>query len=186
MRIELTDAQGNPAEAAVGLRLHNLLQRVRASGRLIQDGLKWTVKNHFQTIYPGSKHYSPDKVTPLDAKDGPTPEGSVDIDVPGVTRAYKNLDIRPRFRKFLAIPMHREAYGKKPADFSDLFVVRKKDSGKAYLAQKAPGGTGITFMFSLVKRAFQPRDSRLMPSDQTLADNVFARIGAYLDRVMRN
>lgn len=186
MRIELTDPQGNPANASAELRLKNLLQRVRASGRLIQSALEWTVKDHFMTVYPDSKHFSPDKVTPAEAKDGPVPEGSIDIDVPGVTRAYRDLDIRPRFRKFLAIPMHREAYGKKPSDFAELFVLNRKDTGKSYLVKKTPGTMQLTYLFRLAKRAFQKQDKRLMPSDRELAGNVFARIEAYLDRVMKN
>lgn len=137
------------------------------------------MRNHFKSIYPGSSHYDPDKVQPLGARDGQVSEGSVDIDVPGVTRAYKDLTIRPRFRRALTIPMHRDAYGKKASDFSDLFPVRKKDSGKAYLARKAPGG-GLVFMFALVNKVFQRRDNRLMPTDQSLAASVFGRITAYL------
>lgn len=186
MKIVLTDPQGNPASAAVELRLKNLLQRVRASGRLIQEALSWTVKDHFMTIYPESKHYDPDKVTPLDAKDGPNPSGSVNVDVPGVTRAYRDLDIRPRFRKYLAIPMHREAYGKKPADFGELFVLHRKDMEKSYLVRKTPGTMQLTYLFRLVKRAFQKQNRKLMPSDRELAGNVFARIESYLDRVMKN
>ena len=42
------------------------------------------------------------------------------------------------------------------------------------------------FLYVLKDHVFQRQNKRLMPSDKTLADNVFARIEAYLDRVMRN
>ena len=120
------------------------------------------MRNHFKSIYPGSNHYNPDKVQPLEKRDGKSPQGSVEIDVPGITRAYKDLTIRPKFRRYLAIPIHRSSYGKSPKDFSNLIFIKKK-SGSRLLAEKASGG--LTFMFALVDKVFQRRDSRLMPSD---------------------
>lgn len=38
--------------------------------------------------YPGSNHYSPDKVS--------TKQSVVVVDVPGVSRAYHDLTIRPK------------------------------------------------------------------------------------------
>lgn len=123
VRISLTDQHGNPVSSAVSLKLQNLLQRIRSSGKLMQDSMLWTVKNHFREIYPDSKHYSPDKVTPLDFSNGETTEASIDIDVPGVTRAYHDMDIRPRFRKYLTIPIHRQSYGKSARSFDDLIFI---------------------------------------------------------------
>ena len=179
MEIRITDGDGRePAEAA-RRRLSEILGRLGRCGKPIRDGLLWSVRNHFKSVYPGSRHYDPDKVQPLGARDGSVPEGSVDIDVPGVTRAYRDLTIRPRLRRALTIPVHRDAYGKKASDFNDLFPVRNKASGKSYLARPVPGG-GLAFMFALVDKVFQRRDSRLMPTDEALADNVFGRIKAYL------
>lgn len=87
----------------------------------------------------------------MSAKDGENPEARVSIDVPGVTRAYHDLNIFPRFRKHLAIPMHQQAFGKKPSDFPNAFVVKKKD-GTMFLAQKE--GTALAFLFNLAKHAF--------------------------------
>lgn len=60
--------------------------------------------------------------------------GQVDIDIPGVTRAYHDIDIRPRYKKHLAIPMHENAFLGKPAEVPDLLFIKKKD-GSAFLAQ---------------------------------------------------
>lgn len=135
MRIVLTDSNGNSPQSAVNLKLSNLLQRLHTTGKLIQDGLLWTTRNHFSSIYPGSTHYNPDKVQPLAAVNSQQPSGSVDIDVPGVTRAYHDLDIRPKFRRALTIPIHRSAYGKKASSFDNTFVLKKKD-GKRFIVQK--------------------------------------------------
>lgn len=70
------------------------------------------------------------------------------MDVPGITRAYQDLTIRPRFRKWLTIPMHGEAFGKKASDFDKLFVAKKRD-GREFLAQNQHGH--LVYLFRLVK-----------------------------------
>ena len=111
----------------------------------------WTVKEHFVTIYPGSSHYSPDKVTREEASNGQRPEGSVSIDVPGITRAYHSLTIRPRFKRALTIPMHRSAYGKSASDFDNTFI-KKNKKGNAFIVQKQ--GRKLIRLFRLVTKAF--------------------------------
>lgn len=180
MRFILQDQQGRPLEQAVEHRLRKVLDCLQRTGPTIRDALLHTTRNHFRTIYPGSKHYDPDKVQPLEAKSGTVAEGSIDIDVPGVTRAYHDMDIRPKFREWLTIPIHREAYGKKAADFSNLFQVKKKD-GRRFLVEKDAAGQ-LVFLFKLQKRVFQRQDDRLMPSDENFGDNICARVSAYLDR----
>ena len=106
--------------------LHSL-----SAGKTIRAALRTTTQNHFRAIYPGSRHYSPDKVTDgAAAATARSAIGSVAVNVPGVTRAYHDLTIVPRFRKYLTIPIHRSAYGKKAGDFRDLFVVTKKNGNK--------------------------------------------------------
>lgn len=177
MRFIITDSRRRSPEEAVESKLASILSRLSKTGKQIQDGLLWTVRNHFRTIYPGSNHYSPDKVQPYDHANGAEPFGEIEVDVPGITRAYGDLTIKPKFRKALTIPMHRSAYGKKAADFADAFVLRKKN-GKQFLVQ-GKGGS-LVFLFYLAKSAFQKRNPNLMPSDENLGDNVGSRIFAYL------
>ena len=179
MRIKIVDSNGNSLKSAVESRLSSLLQRVRNSGKLIQDGLLWTTRNHFSTIYPGSTHYSPDKVQPASISNGTTPTATIDVDVPGVTRAYHDLIIKPRFRRALTIPMHRSAYGRKASSFTDTFVLKKKN-GSRFIVQNS--GSQLVFLYVLKDRVFQRQDSRLMPSDNTYGANICSRITAYLDR----
>lgn len=161
-----------------------LLRRVVAhlnmkSGGIISDGLQATVRNHVSTIYPGSKHYDPSKVNKTaDGSNGNT--GAVDIDIPGITRAYHDITIRPIRAKALTIPLHSAAYGKRASDFQDLQLVRTKN-GTAFLAQN--NGGNLTFMYLLAKSAFQKKDNRLMPSDETLSENIFQRLRPYIDSV---
>ena len=116
------------------------------------------IKAHFRFQFPGSSHYDPNKVNP--SNDSKLNEGVVDVDVPGVSRAYHDIDIIPRNRQYLTIPMHREAFGiKKAPDFNDLFVVKKKD-GSAFLA----------------KHVHQRMDTRIMPTDNELASVAMSRL----------
>ena len=101
-----------------------------------------------QTIYPGSKHYDPNKVEPGQASNGSVSEGEAQIDIPGITRAYHDLDIRPKFRQSLTIPMHSAAYGKKASEIDGMFVVKKKN-GNAFLAKDMGGN--LAFMYFLAK-----------------------------------
>lgn len=74
--------------------------------RLIQD--------HFEQKYPGSKHYSRDKVQ-IKRKN------LVHVAVPGIMRAYRDITIKPVNRQYLTIPLHAEAYGKAAPDVEGLF-----------------------------------------------------------------
>lgn len=83
--------------------------------------------------------------------DGSRPEAVVSIDVPGVTRAYHNMNIIPKLRNHLAIPMNALSKDKKPMDFDNTIFVRKR-SGKEFIAQKVKNG--LVFLFYLAKSAF--------------------------------
>ena len=55
MRVVATGTNGESAVDAVKGRLHELLSRkLLSSGKLIQQSLLTTTRNHFSTIYPGS------------------------------------------------------------------------------------------------------------------------------------
>ena len=130
------------------------------------------IKAHFRFQFPGSSHYDPNKVNP--SNESRLNEGVVDVDVPGVSRAYHDIDIIPRNRQYLTIPMHREAFGiKKAPDFNDLFVVKKKD-GKAFLAKN--DGGNLTMMFFLAKHVHQRMNTSIMPTDNELASVAMSRL----------
>ena len=129
------------------------------------------IRAHFRFQFPGSSHYDPNKVNP--SNESRLNEGVVDVDVPGVSRAYHDIDIIPRTRQYLTIPMHREAFGKKAPDFNDLFVVKKKD-GKAFLAKN--DGGNLAMMFFLTKHVHQRMNTSIMPTDNELASVAMSRL----------
>lgn len=183
--MKIVDQSGRPPEE----RVREILRKVKGkldtqSGPVIRDGLRTTVQRHFQTIYPGSKHYSPDRVIDDYARGN---VGAVEVVVPGITRAYHDMHIRPVNARKLTIPLHQSAYGKKAGEFSDLFYAKTK-KGTELLGRRTYGtGRGgvtsaVTWMYVLKDYVFQKRDQRLMPSDDTLAENILARIRAWLSR----
>ena len=136
----------------------------RDSGKVASESMTKSVKNWVQQRYPGSKHYDPSKVNQGDSLGV---IGTVNVDIPGISRAYSDVTIRPIRARALTIPIHQSAYGKKSADFNDLF----KPKGKNILARNV-GGT-LVAMFALAQSAFQKKDPTLMPSDDNLAGGIF-------------
>ena len=173
MRLRFTGPNGESINNAVSNLFNNMLNLLREkSGKMIQWALLFTTKNHIKERYPNSQHWNPDKVTE-DSVD--TLSGSINIDIPGVTRNYHDLDIYPRQRRALTIPIHPMAKRHKAADFNNLF----KPRGKDYLALLLNGV--LTPLFLLRKHVHQRQDNTLLPSDKTYYTNIWARINNYLD-----
>ena len=123
-----------------------------------------SVKSWVQKRYPNSNHWDPNKVN---SKRGVGLEGITNVDIPGASRAYYNINIRPVKAKMLTIPMHSDAFHHSVRDFNDLF----KPKGKNILARNVNGQ--LVAMFALAKSAFQKKDSSLMPTDENLASGIF-------------
>ena len=123
-----------------------------------------SVKSWVQKRYPNSKHWDPNKVT---SDKGVGLEGITNVDIPGASRAYYDINIRPVRAKMLTIPMHSDAFHHSVRDFNDLF----KPKGKNILARNVDGN--LVAMFALAKSAFQKQDSSLMPTDENLVSGIF-------------
>ena len=109
--------------------------------------LKSMTVQHWTNKYPGSSHFNESKINELPGKwSNTSATGEIGIDVPGITRAYSDIFISPRGKNRLVIPLHREAYGKKPEDIPGLFGVKDKD---ALFVKK---GQGLSAMYALVNR----------------------------------
>lgn len=132
----------------------------------------YVVESHIKNRYPGSAHWNPKKVT----FSGNYNEGNVDIDIPGASRAYHDIDIYPVRAQSLAIPLHRAAYGLGPKDVQGLFKV----PGRNVLAVQN-GELGLTFMYALSRHVHQSRDASLLPSDDTLLDTASTAVMLHID-----
>lgn len=136
------------------------------TGRLISEVLTDETKKHVQTRYPGSSHWSPGKVkTGISTSD----TGSTIIDIPGATRAYHDITIRPITASWLTIPIGDYANGRTAPEIDGLFKPKDKD----ILATVLDGQ--LVAVFALVKSAFQPQDSSLLPTDKHFSDAISER-----------
>ena len=162
--------------------IHNaivdLLRRVAKqltdkSGKVMAKSVTADVKQHIQFKYPNSKHWSPGKVKNGEIKKN---EGETLVDIPGAGRAYHDVTIKPIRAKALTIPIHSSAYGKKVSDFKDLFKPKDKN-----ILARMQNGT-LVAMFALAKSAFQKQDSSLMPTDESLANNIFNALAPVIEK----
>lgn len=109
----------------------------------------------------------------------------VGVTSPGISRAFKALEITPKNSKYLTIPATAEAYGRRARSFNDLRVqffgkdklalvkaeqsslADRKQSGFKYEAASAGLGwkKHRTVYYWLKKSVKQPQDRTLLPSD---------------------
>ena len=165
MTILIQTTDNKPIEQGIQALLRRVVNTLnRESGKIAAESMSKSVKNWVQQRYPGSKHYDPSKVNQGDSVGV---IGTVNVDIPGINRAYHDVTIRPTHARHLTIPIHQSAYGKRVSDFNDLF----KPKGKNILARNVNGQ--LVAMFALAKSAFQKKDSSLMPTDDNLASGIF-------------
>ena len=165
MTILIQTTDNKPIEQGISAILKRVADQLnRDSGKVASESMTKSVKNWVQQRYPGSKHYDQSKVNQGDSLGI---IGTVNIDIPGISRAYHDVTIRPTHARHLTIQIHQSAYGKRVSDFNDLF----KPKGKNILARNVNGQ--LVAMFALAKSAFQKQDSSLMPTDDNLASGIF-------------
>ena len=174
MRLRITGPNGEPPTTAARNLLSNVLNLLRdKSAKIIQWALLYTTKNYIQQRYPNSQHWDPNKVTEAERS---TAEASINIDIPGATRNYHDLDIYPRRKRALTIPISPLAQRKSASDFDNIF----RPNGKDYLAMLLNGRVEVLFL--LRKHVHQKQDNTLLPTDKTYYTNIWARLNNYLDQ----
>ena len=118
-----------------------------------------------------SNHFSPNKVLePVVSQDAVT----VAVAIPGISRAYHDIDIYPKEANALAIPLHESAYGISPRENNDrgiyqLFRIKKDGVPGNVLYRNGDDGELIP-MYALTQHVHQVRDPSLMPTDKQLTD----------------
>ena len=134
-----------------------------------------------------SNHFSPEKVSePTVSQDAVT----VTVDIPGITRAYHDIDIYPKEANALAIPLHESAYGISPRENNDrgtykLFRI-KKDGVPGNVLYRNDEDGGLIPMYALTKHVHQVQDPTLMPSNQELTDSAIEGLKSALKVVLQN
>lgn len=107
-----------------------------------------------------------DKVAEPSALESTAEAATLTINHPGMTRAFRDVTIRPKEAKALAIPVHALAYGRQPAEIWDsmgLFATK----GAIYMHQAS--GEPLR-LYVLVRSVTQKQDRTLLPSGESLID----------------
>lgn len=134
-----------------------------------------------------SNHFSPDKVLePHVSNDAVT----VAVAIPGITRAYHDIDIYPKEANALAIPLHESAYGISPRENNDrgtyqLFRIKKDGVPGNVLYRNGDDGELIP-MYALTQHVHQVRDPSLMPTDKQMTDEALNGAVAALKAILES
>lgn len=86
----------------------------------------------------------------------------ITIGIPGIGRAFHDIEIRPKRARAITIPVHRLAYGKTVYELARTRTIFKP-KGKNYLATTEDDGT-LTVLYLLRASVRQPRDPSLLPT----------------------
>ena len=95
--------------------------------------------------------------------------------------AFSEYVLRPGSgKKYLTIPAHKDAYGRRAGEFPDLFFVRVGPRQTPALARKVDGRETMEIMFFLTKSARIKHDPTLIRFD-LLAEEARDSVGEYID-----
>lgn len=101
-------------------------------------------------------------------------EATVVVPIPGITRAFKTLEIAPRAAGALTVPVNSIAYGKRVGELraEGWRIFRGKGRARRVLFGSYNGE--VRGLYALLKHVRVPQDRTLLPSD--------AQIGAAVQR----
>lgn len=107
-------------------------------------------------------------------------EGSqavVVVPIPGITRAFGDLHIRPTNKKALTIPINAAAYGVSAPELADsgwnLFTQSSRQGpGAGVLFGRKAGMPSAVALYLLRNSADIPQDRGLMPSDEEMGEAI--------------
>ena len=94
------------------------------------------------------------------------------------------VTILPKRAKMLTVPISKDSYGKRAADFDNLFFKFSKKTGKSFLVRKV--GRRIQPLFMLLKSATLPQDAGLLPGNKEYAQWSEAAAIKYLRDLLAN
>lgn len=99
--------------------------------------------------------------------------------------AFGDYVLRPGSgKKYLTIPAHPEAYGKRAGEFDDLFFVRVGPRQTPALARTSPNKDTAEVMYFLTKAAKIPHDPTLIRFD-LLAKEASDSVEQFIDDIIR-
>lgn len=105
---------------------------------------------------------------------------------PAIARAFRDIHIAPKGAGALTIPVAAIAYGRRAAQFANLFIFRSKTTGNSFLAQRAEEkGQMPLLLFLLVRSVTQKQDRSLMPSTDDIHTAAARGLTDYVRRTLQ-
>jgi len=114
----------------------------------------------------------------------------VTVPIPGITRAFHALHIRPRTSKPLTIPINAVAYGMRAPELAErgwsLFSLPAKEGpGAGILFGRKAGARSTVALYLLRESADVPQDRGLMPSDEEMGEALAIGVRDAIERDRR-
>jgi hypothetical protein len=111
----------------------------------------------------------------------------VTVPIPGITRAFGDLHIRPKDKKWLTIPINAVAYGVRAPEMQDdgwqLFSVQsKKKPGTRILFGREAGAKSALALYLLRDEVDVPQDRGLMPSEEEMGEALAIGVSDEIER----
>ena len=101
----------------------------------------------------------------------------VTVPIPGITRAFGDLHIRPQNARALTIPINAVSYGVRAPELADrgwsLFTLPAREGPGAGVLFGRQAGQGSTVALYLLRASADiPQDRGLMPSDEEMGEAI--------------
>lgn len=111
----------------------------------------------------------------------------VTVPIPGITRAFGDLDIRPDGKKALTIPINAAAYGWRAPELElrgwQLFTLpAKQGPGAGILFGRHADAKSTVALYLLRTHAHVPQDRGLMPTDEEMGEALAIGVADEIER----
>lgn len=104
----------------------------------------------------------------------------------GIRQRYYGGTIRPKKAKYLTIPVHPMAHGKRAGEFGKLDLIRGRGGKPIALALPAQGKRGFgTILYRLVQQVNQKPDPSILPTAEQLGAGITPAVDSTVQRAWR-
>ena len=132
--------------------------------QLLTTHIAWLATSRRNSFGAPSSHYDTSKIYPAGVTDD---SAVIAIGIPGISRAYHDITIRPRNGKYLTIPVSPIAYGHRVGDLRSSGYNIFRPKGKNVLGISGPDNTFVA-LYALATRVTQKQDPTLLPDEEEL------------------
>ena len=110
-------------------------------------------------------------------------KSSVVVPIPGISRAFKTLDIAPRTAGALTVPLNSIAYGKRVGELRAEGWRIFRGRGRARRVLFGAYNGEVRGLYALMSRVRVPQDRSLLPSDQQISAAVKRGAQLYINSI---